>query len=75
MFPAISRVRCAAFLYSTGRGAVRSVPAALGIGLPMWIAFGPWTALGVPVMLAVRAFFAALGEVLVEFSQSDGAFD
>lgn len=70
-----SRAQCAAFMYSMVRGALRSVPAALGIGLPMWIAFGPWTALGVPVMLAVRSFFIALGEVWAEFSQSDAAFD
>jgi hypothetical protein len=41
----------------------------------MWIAFGPWTALGVPVMLAMRAVYIAIGAMLEEFSQSDGAFD
>lgn len=75
MLPTISRVRCAEFLYSTGRGAVRSVPAALGVGLPMWIAFGPWTALGVPVMLTIRALCIALGEVWVEVFQADEAFE
>ena len=75
MRPTVDRAQCAAFMYSMIRGAVRSVPSALGIGLPMWIAFGSWAALGVPVMLAIRSFFVALGEVWAEFSQSDAAFD
>jgi len=70
-----NRAQCAALTYSMARGAVRSVPAALGIGLPMWITFGPWTALGVPAMLAVRAFFVALGEVWAEYSRGDAVFD